>query len=39
VKVGYTAAETSWERIKSGNGADLKGALQLIADNAPRHQS
>lgn len=34
VLVGYTAAETSWERIKSGNGADLKGALQLIADNA-----
>ena len=34
VKVGYTAAEANWERIKSGNGADLKGALQLIADNA-----
>ena len=34
VKVGYAAAETHWERIKSGNGADLKGALQLIADNA-----
>lgn len=34
VKVGYTAAQTNWERIKSSNGADLKGALQLIADNA-----
>lgn len=34
VKVDYTAAEANWERIKSGNGADLKGALQLIADNA-----
>lgn len=34
VQVAYTAAATSWERIKSGSGADLKGALQLIADNA-----
>lgn len=34
VSVGYTRAEVSWERIKSGNGTDLKGALQLIADNA-----
>ena len=34
VHVGYTTAEMHWERIKSGNGSDLKGALQLIADNA-----
>lgn len=34
VEVGYTAAEATWEHIKSGNGTDLKGALQLIADNA-----
>ena len=34
VSVGYTRAQVSWERIKSGNGTDLKGALQLIADNA-----
>lgn len=34
VSVGYTRAAATWERIKSGNGTDLKGALQLIADNA-----
>lgn len=34
IKVAYTRPEASWQRIKSGSGSDLKGALQLIADNA-----
>lgn len=34
IKVSYSRPAASWQRIKSGSGSDLKGALQLIADNA-----
>lgn len=34
IKVAYSKPAAKWERITSGNGTDLKGALQLIADNA-----
>ena len=34
IKVAYTRPASSWEHIKSGNSAEVKGALKLIADNA-----
>ncbi|MFM2254185.1 MAG: hypothetical protein RJB68_2522 [Pseudomonadota bacterium] len=34
VKVDYTKAEKTWDRVKSGSVSELSGALRIVADNA-----
>lgn len=34
VKLGYTTAVASWERVKSGSVSEVSGAMRIIADNA-----
>lgn len=34
IKVGYTAASKTWEQVKSGASAEVRGALRVVSDVA-----